>query len=423
MNEDLMQFIWKNKLFDFKNLKSQKGETIEIIQHGHWNKDAGPDFLNAMIKIETTKWAGNIELHLKTSDWFRHKHQNNKAYDNLILHVVWEDDLKNEEESFEKLELKNYVNAELLSRYKRLNENSHEIACSNSINTVDRFLIDNWLERLLINRLERKTQEIEQILASTNNNWDETFYIYLAKYFGFRINNLPFEMLAKSTPVNTLRKNADSVFKLNAILFGQAGFLDSDLDDSYFQQLKKEYEFQKAKYNLKPIKMELWKFLRLRPYNFPTIRIAQFAGIIYKTNLSFSKLLACQNLSDFEAIVNTEINEYWNTHFTFKNVSKFSKKSIGAESQKVLFINVFVPLLFHYGKKQQLPDLIDKILTILKSIPSEKNHIVKQFNTLGVKSNDAFDAQAILELFNNYCTAKKCLICSIGNKILTQKEK
>lgn len=423
MNEELMQFIWKNKFFNFEDLTSQNGASIEVIRAGYWNKDAGPDFLNALVKIADTIWAGNIELHLKTSDWFKHKHQNNKAYDNLILHVVWEDDLRNENHSFEKLELKKYVKIDLIKRYKELNENKHEIACSKSINRVDAFLIENWLERLLIDRLERKTEEIEQILVSNQNNWDETFYIYLAKYFGFRINNLPFEFLAKSTPLNILRKNADSIFKLNAILFGQAGFLDNELDDSYFQQLKKEYEFQKVKYNLKPIKMELWKFLRLRPYNFPTIRIAQFAGIIYKTNLSFSKLLACQNLSDFQAIVNTEINEYWNTHFTFKNVSKFSKKSIGTESQKVLFINVFVPLLFHYGKKQQMPDLIDKILTILKSIPSEKNQIVKQFNILGLQTKNAFDTQAILELFNNYCTPKKCLICSIGNKILTHKEK
>lgn len=423
MNEDLMQFIWKNKLFDFENLKSQNGETIEVIQAGHWNKDAGPDFLNAMLKIGETKWAGNVELHIKTSDWFKHKHEHNKAYDNLILHVVWEDDMQSDEMPFEKLELKNYVKNHLLSRYKQLSQNTNEIACSNSIKTVDSFIIDNWLERLLINRLERKTQEIEQILVSTNNNWDETFYIYLAKYFGFRVNNVPFEMLAKSISINTLRKNADSVFKLNALLFGQAGFLDQNIDDSYFKKLKKEYEFQKAKYNLKPISFELWKFLRLRPYNFPTIRIAQFAGIVFKTNLNFSNLLNCQNLTDFEEIVNTEINEYWDTHFTFQNQSKFAKKGISAESQKVLFINVFVPILFHYGKKNQLPDLVDRILMILKSIPSEKNQIIKQFGNLGVKTNDAFKTQAILELFNNYCAAKKCLICSIGNKILTQKEK
>ncbi len=387
------------------------------------NTDAGPDFFNGKVKIGKTIWAGNIELHINSSDWMKHKHQNDKAYDNVILHVVYNNDkqiLDKAGNAIPTLELNGLIDEKVIIKYKHLVHQTDTVPCGEQIKTVDEFTVQSWINRLAIERLERKSAEIEGTLNLNKNDWEETFYQYLFKYFGLKVNALPFELLVKNTPLKIIEKHHD-LFSIEALLFGQGGYLDSDVEDEYFLKLKKEYHFLKSKFDLTSLDNSVWKMLRMRPSNFPTLRISQLANLLSRETRMFSKMIETESIKEIQDIFKVEASEYWNCHYQFgKLVEEDKKKKIGINTINSIIINVIVPFTFVYGKKNQKEELVDKSLNLLESIKAENNSIIKKWNELGLKTSNAMQTQSLLELKNNYCSQKKCLNCSIGNKILQQ---
>ncbi|WP_295719041.1 DUF2851 family protein [Mucilaginibacter sp.] len=423
--EDFLHYVWKFRLFDRIDLQTEDGKTLEIFSTGVHNTDAGPDFHNARIKIDETIWAGNIEVHLSASDWQKHGHTTDDAYNNVILHVVYNDDLPlvlTNGRKVPTLQLKDRIPAELYGRYHQMVfGNQTIIPCEASIGAIDQLIMNNWLTRVLVERLEKKSAAVITALSLNRGDWEETFYQFLAANFGFKTNALPFELLAKSLPQLTLGKHKNNPMQVEALIFGQAGFLDADLKDDYPNKLKKEYDFLRKKYSLKPVENHLWKFMRLRPQNFPTIRLAQFAALIVNSAHLFSKIL---EIKDIDALRNLfasiKTNGYWDDHFRFDipSNSKSSPKTMGASSVDILLINTLALFLFSYGKHHQQQYYISRSLKLLENLPAEKNNITADFVNLGVKITNAFESQALLELKNNYCNYKKCLQCGVGNKIL-----
>ncbi|SMO68257.1 DUF2851 family protein [Solitalea koreensis] len=421
MTEEFLHFVWKYKLFELNDLCTNNHEKIEIIHSGYHNADAGPDFLDARLRIGDTLWAGNIEIHKCSSDWLKHGHSTDRSYDSTILHVVFEDDVHIQLTNgvhLPTLELKNKIGTGLLSKYSGLSETVHEIPCSSLLKSVDPFLIHTWLNRLVVERLETKIQLLDDELERNKGDWEETFYRFMAAAFGFKINADPFIQLARSIPHNLYAKHKNSHFQIEALLFGQAGFLNEQLKDAYAQRLHKEYKFLAHKNGLKPLEKYVWKFLRLRPANFPTIRIAQFADLIYKSNHLFSKILDTENAKKIKQLMEVEASEYWNEHYHFDKKSKWSVKKIGNAGIDLILINVIVPFLFLYGKQKNVPSYMDRALNLLEFLPTENNKVTKLYTELGIKSENALQSQALIELKKFYCDRKKCLNCSIGVKIL-----
>ena len=420
MKESILHYVWQNKLFTSHDLFTTIGEQIEIIDVGKNNTDAGPDFFNAKIKIENTIWAGNVEIHTNSSEWSRHNHQNDKAYDSIILHVVLHADVeiyRMNGDRIPQLELKYPKQLEI--NYEQLFNEQKWIPCSDKINLVPTIFIQSWKNALLTERLEQKMNVIEDLLKENNQHWEEAFYITLAKSFGFGTNSQAFESLAKSLPINILGKHKDNLFQLEALLFGQAGLLDLDKHDNYSESLKKEYVFLNSKYALVSIEKSQWKLLRLRPDNFPHIRIAQFAALIHSSTKLFSKIIENPNIEDLRKMFVCETSTYWNTSYLFANDSVKHVKRLGLQSVNGILINTVVPFLFSYANKKKNDELKDRALQILEQIPFERNSIISGWKETGIMSYSAFDSQALLQLKKQYCDEKKCLRCRIGHKVLT----
>jgi hypothetical protein len=424
MNEAFLQFIWKHRLFHSKGLKTKDGSSIQIIHPGQQNFDAGPDFFNARIKVGETTWAGNVEVHPKASDWFRHKHEQDAAYNNVVLHVVKENDMEvrnSQGEVVEVLELAYPIHLE--ANYKQLLQSNQWIACAARFHEADPMALQIWLHGLMVERLQQKTEGIIEQLKQNNNDWNETFYQFLARNFGFKTNAAPFELLSRALPLNILAKHKNNLFQLEALLFGTAGLLnDQLLGDDYFLALRKEFGFLYKKYNLKPIESHLWKFLRLRPVNFPTVRLAQFAALIHQSSALFSTLVGEEDLGNIQKLFNVQASEYWETHYRFNKTSAKKKKKLGASAFQNIIINTVVPFLFVYGDYHNQQHLKDKALAFLEKTPAEKNSILTNWKKLGVSVRSAFDSQALIQLKNCYCTPKHCLNCHLGTKLIGQKE-
>ncbi len=424
MPEEFLQYIWEQQLFYSQNLKTTANQTLKIIQTGKRNQNSGPDFFNAQIKIDGTVWAGNVEIHKKSSDWFLHNHNEDKAYDNVILHVVEENDkpvfrLSGEEIPAFILKYPEH----LRYNYQKLINAKTWIACDDQFHKIDPVILQLGFNRLMIDRLENKTGEITQRLQQNNNDWNETFYQTLSRMFGFKVNNLPFEMLAKSLPIQILAKHKSSLFQLEALLFGNSGLLNQQLlGDEYYLNLREEYSFLYKKFKLTPIEGHLWKFMRLRPVNFPTVRISQLAALIHRSNSLFSKIIEINSLEKLKELFNVQASEYWNSHYNFnKTSSKTSIKKLGENAINILTINVIVPFLFVYGENQNKTHLKNRALEFLEQLPSEKNTITKNWEALGIKSRTAFESQALIQLKNMFCEKKNCLNCQIGVKLVKSK--
>ena len=421
--EDFLHYVWKFRLFECGDLRTTDGEELEIFSVGMHNSDSGPDFQTARIRIGDTTWAGNVEVHVSSSDWERHGHTTDDSYNNVILHVVYKDDTPLVLPSGRRvptLELQNRIPGDLHQRYHNLVfGNQSVIPCEATIGEVDRLTMQNWLTRVLIERLEKKSDAVINALNLNRGDWEETFYQFLAANFGFKTNALPFELLAKSLPQLTLAKHKNNPLQIEALIFGQAGFLSGDFKDEYPLKLKTEYEFLRKKYQLTPIENHLWKFMRMRPQNFPTIRLAQFSSLIVYSNHLFSKVL---EIKDIKALRNLftdiKVNDYWETHYRFDAESPSSPKNMGVSSIDILLLNTLALFLFSYGRHNQIQHYINRCLKLLEHLPNENNNIITDFANLGVKINTAFESQALLELKNNYCNYKKCLHCGVGNKIL-----
>ncbi|MBN2774085.1 MAG: DUF2851 family protein, partial [Prolixibacteraceae bacterium] len=384
------------------------------------NNNSGPDFFNARIKIGKTLWVGNVEIHKHSSEWLEHNHQDDKAYNNVILHVVEKYDnpiFRTTGDEIPTLIL-NYPER-IRTNYKRLLFSKTKIACEEQFHKIDLFAVKLGYHRLMIERLEYKTKEIMQRLSENNNNWNETFYQFLARIFGFKINALPFEMLAKSVPLNILSKHKKNIFQIEALLFGNSGLLNEQLlGDDYYINLRNEFSFFFNKYKLKGIESHLWKFMRLRPVNFPTIRIAQFAALIVKSEALFSKIIEIKRLEEIQNLFNVAASEYWDTHYRFNKKSNYNAKELGHTSINTIIINVVVPFLFVYGESQLRNELKDRALDFLEKLPPEKNSVIESWEKLGINVRSAFETQALLQLKNFHCDQKKCLNCQIGNKLV-----
>lgn len=421
--EDFLHYIWKFRLFERENLQTADGDELEIFSAGLYNSDSGPDFHNARIRIGETVWAGNVEVHLSASDWQKHGHTHDSAYDNVILHVVYRNDVPLFLPNGRKvptLELQSRISEELYTKYHKLVfGNQSFIPCEAGIATVDGLTMQNWLTRVLVERMEKRSANVTAALELNKGDWEETFYQFLAANFGFKVNALPFELMAKSLPQLILAKNKNNPMQIEALIFGQAGFLAGEFKDDYPLKLQKEYDYLRKKYNLKPIENHLWKFMRLRPQNFPTIRLAQFAALIVQSNHLLSKILEIKEVKALRGLfTEIKVNEYWEDHYRFDTESKPSSKNMGDGSVDILLLNTVALFLFSYGKQHQQQYYISRSLKLLENLPAEKNNIITDFVNLGVKIDTAFESQALLELKNNYCNYKKCLQCGVGNKIL-----
>lgn len=418
IKEDLLHYVWRTKRLDISNLITTDGEPLEIIDFGMYNTNAGPDFLNAKIRLHDTIWVGHIEMHVRSSDWLKHQHQTDAAYQNTILHVVLAEDqpiFLAENIKLPCLELRKRIPLKLANTYQQLQQSENWIPCQTFFADVPSMTKTFWLDRLLVERLEEKTKQIAAILDTTKQDWEAVFYQMLARSFGLKVNAEPFEWLAKVTPLKVLQKHRNSLFQLEAILFGQAGMLNQAFEEDYPNQLQKEYQFLKQKFQLFQIEEVAWKFSRLRPPNFPTIRIAQFAALLHRHANLLGKVL---DLNDFEDFFKVEISDYWKTHYVFDKPSIQRKKSIGQSSLDIIIINAIAPFLFLYGTKRGLQAYRDKALQLLEQLAAEHNSIISKWKLLGMQPQSAYETQALIQLKNEYCATKRCLECSIGNKIL-----
>ena len=421
MSEEFLHYIWQHKLYDSRHLQTAGGQSIEVIHPGTKNTGGGPDFFNAKVKIDKTLWAGNVEIHQNEDEWFKHKHHEDAAYDNVILHVVNQlssstHNSKNRTIAVCRLTYPD----ELQERYHQLIFNDQWISCAHAVHQVKSFNLDQWLNRLLIEKLEEKSQLVDTLLQSTKNNWDQAFFILLARGFGFGLNGLPFEITARQTKLSILLKHADSLFQLEAILLGQAGFLSSPKStDTYTEALIKEYSFLKSKYQLSPIEQHLWKFLRLRPSNFPTIRLAQLAGVIHLTKGRFEKLQNINQIHSAYKLLSAETSEYWQNHYRLGiETQKKTRKQIGRQSIQRIIYNTIIPYVFIYASKHSDEIRKEKIIDYLYQQQAEKNRILSNWRELGIKTENEARAQALIFLKNNYCSHKKCLNCHIGHEVL-----
>lgn len=420
MNEKLLQYAWKHLLFKTQNLKTTAGEPVQILKTGIWNNDSGPDFFNASVKIGHTKWVGNVEIHQKTSDWFSHNHQSDESYNNVILHVVA---LHNKEvklpngNDLPTVEIQ--VNSSFLNNYEQLLSTKDAPACSSYIRSVDLVYVRSAMDEMLVDRLNEKTNVIKKNLVQNKNNWNETFYRHLAVSFGFKVNALPFDMLARSLPLKILAHHKSSILQTEALLFGQSGILNETLiGDDYFLSLRQEYQYLASKYKLKGIDGFLWKYMRLRPPNFPTIRIAQFASLLCQSEALFSKLIETENAKEILSYFKIKASEYWDTHYRFNKAAPVKEKWLGGSSRNNLIINTIVPFLYLYGARNNKPVLMNRSVELLEALPPEDNRIIKQWQSLDMPNENAYDTQALLQLKNEYCNKKRCLECQIGAKLL-----
>ena len=423
MQEDFLHYIWKHKKIDFSNLKTTNGEDVVISQVGQHNFNSGPDFFNAKIKIGEQLWAGNVEIHLKSSDWFLHNHEQDKAYDNVILHVVWEEDtdvFRKNNSAIPTLELKHCVDTSLLDNYHKLfSKKDTWINCESDFASVDAFVLDNWIECLYFERLERKSETIDSLLKSSKNDWEAVLFKMLTKNFGLKVNGESFFSLSNSIDFSIIRKMQTKLQSMEALLFGQSGLLDDDLEIPYYLSLVKEYNFLKQKFNLENNQVLPLQFFRLRPLNFPTIRLSQLATLYNKHQNLFSKVIQINNRDEFYELFKVSTSEFWKTHYTFNKESKSLTKTVSKSFIDLILINTILPLKFSYAK-QKGDEIDNQIVKLASEIASEKNSIIDAFNNLRKVSKSALQSQSLIQLKTEYCGKNKCLQCAIGNSLINK---
>ena len=421
MKEAFLHYLWQTRRFDQQELKTTNGLPIEILSWGHYNTYGGPDFHQAKIRIGAITWAGQVEHHVKASDWYAHQHQNDEAYDQVILHVVYEEDqiiTRSNGEQIPCLELKGRISPGLYKRYQRLVHQAGWIPCERHISSVPDILRKLWLDRILVERLENKTEKVKNLFEQNRHNWETTFYHWLAYGFGLKINSEPFLQLARSLPLTTIQRHRDSLFQIEALLFGQAGMLEKVFNDSYPNRLKKEYGFLREKYDLQPIAYSSWNFGGIRPANFPSIRLAQFALLLHQSAHLFSKVLVAKNVKELEHAFELKISHYWLTHYTLDKEAPYIHKSLGKSAIHLLVINIIAPVLFFYGQYKKEEKYKMKALALLEELPPEKNSVLARWKSLGIPLENAHRTQALLELKKQYCDRHDCLRCSIGHNLL-----
>ncbi len=418
MNERLLQFIWQFQYYNKHQLTTDEGEILQILSPGTYNQNQGPDFLNASVKIGSTTWVGNIELHVKASDWNKHRHTSDPNYRNVILHVVWENDISINQSS--SLSLKERVPKILLQNYKQLMQGSLKQACKGFLPALSQLGWLSWKERLVAERLERKSKKVITLLEESKQHWEEVLWWMLASNFGIKVNAECFEAMARSVSVNILAKHKNQIHQLEALLLGQANLLNGNYEDDYAKMLQKEYRFLKQKYQL-PSHNILAHFLRMRPANFPTIRLSQLAMLVNHSSHLFSKIKEMQSVKELKALLNVTANDYWHYHYTFDEATTYKPKNLGSQMVDNLIINTIAPVLFAYGHYTKQEAFKEKAIHWLQQLSAEQNAITRLWQSSEIANRSAFDSQSLIELTNNYCNYQRCLDCAVGNKILQSR--
>ena len=416
MKEEFINYLWENRLLS-KDLRTVDGEAVKVISVGNRNYDAGPDFIDARIRIGTTLWIGHVEVHVNASDWFRHGHQDDDAYKNVVLHVVYCNDT--EQLDIPTVEIKNQFDESIYERYTGFIRSRRWIPCEKFIAGIQQFTWLSWLERIVVERLEVEVKDVFSTLAATHFDWEETLYQRIMRYCGLKVNNDAFERLARLLPLRILRKHIDNPVQVAAMFFGCAGFLEQEFTEDYPVLLQREFKVLKSKFNLTVMPKVYWKFLRLRPPNFPTVRLAQMAAMVCSYDSFLSRLQSVDDLESMRNLFNVEVDTYWDTHFLFGKPSKEKKKNFGATATDILIINAVIPVLFSYGIYHDNQEMKNKSLGFLSEMAPEDNVVIRRFEKLGVSACNAQQTQALLQLYNSYCRRRKCLNCRVFNAIKT----
>jgi hypothetical protein len=403
-----------------------------VIDPGKHNNDAGPDFINAKIRINGTMWAGNVEIHDKSSDWYVHGHDKNSDYDNVILHVARELDtevMKSNGQYVPQLQLD--VPPHVQAHYDELRRTEEYPACYKVIPDLPSLTVHSWMAALQIERLERKTADIRKRVERCNGSWEDAYFTTLARNYGFGINGDVFEQWAQNVPLSAVAHHRDDLFQIEAIFFGQAGLLELDavpecyqkdaLNDGYFARLRNEYQYLAHKFSMKPIDFKLWRFLRLRPQNFPHIRLAQLANLYYQQKAGLSQLIDCETLDELKNVLSSQVTPYWETHYTFGSESAKNQKHLSPGSINLLMINTAIPMLFAYGRHQSKEVLCDRAFDFLEQLKAENNHIIRMWQQVGLPVKTAGDSQALIQLKKEYCDKMDCLRCRFGYEYLKRK--
>ena len=432
--EQLLHYTWKHKLYPLKELTTSDGQRVEIVDPGLHNRNAGPDFFNAKIRIGSTMWVGNVEIHDKSSDWYQHGHDKDSRYDNVVLHVAAELDtevMKSNGEYVPQLQLS--VPDDVLTHYDELQKTDEYPPCYKVIPDLSALIIHSWMAALQTERLEQKTEAIRKRAELCNGSWEDAYFVTLARNYGFGINGEVFEQWAYNIPLNAVAHHRDDLFQIEAIFMGQAGLLELEaipeyyqreaLNDGYFAKLRNEYQYLAHKFSMKPIDFKLWRFLRLRPQNFPHIRISQLANLYYQQKAGLSQLMECETLDELKQVLKSQVTPYWETHYAFGSTSTKSEKHLSYGSINLLMINTAIPMLFAYGRHTTKEVLCDRAFDFLEQLKAENNHIIRMWQQVGLPVKSAGDSQALIQLKKEYCDKKDCLRCRFGYEYLRRKEK
>lgn len=421
MKERLLHFIWEHRRINVGRLKTTTGEEVIILDQGKHNNHSGPDFLGAKLVIGGILWAGNVEIHVKSSDWYSHLHQEDPVYENVILHVVWEDNRNIQYKSGKRIpcvELKKYVDHNLLVKFYRLQNTIDWTPCQSFIKELPDEIRTSWLDQLSLERLNDKAEKVLLKLDESKGEWETVFYEMFARNLGLHVNGDAFENLAKRTPLKILARHKDQLFQLEAILFGQSGLLSSNFKEEYPLRLWKEYEHLSKKYGLYPMPGHLWKFMRLRPINFPTIRIAQLAKIIHQSDHLFSKALSVKNLKEIVNMFDVSPGYYWKDHYRFEKKTQKINRRMGRSTHELLVINTICPILYAYGKSRGMEEVKERAIEFLQGLKPEANFLIRKWKELGWEVENSLETQALIQLRQQYCEKKLCTECKIGHWIL-----
>lgn len=423
MNEEFLYYCWSYQLIQ-GDLITTDGEIVKVISPGTINTDSGPDFFNALIDIGQTRWAGNVEVHIASSDWYRHNHQKDALYDNIILHVVLYDDMpikRNNKETIPTLVLQDIFSTNILDKYNMFISSTKEIPCGNLLYTINKLDTYSWFDNLMVQRLEKRSKEIQELLINTKGDLLQAYYQKLSRSLGYTVNSDSMEMLAIATPLKIILKHIDNKIQVEALLFGQSGLLKNNLNDPYSQKLCSEYNFLKNKYSLMPLEAKIWRFMRMRPTSFPTIRISQLATIICTTSGQLTKMFDANSVHNIRKLLSLAASSYWDNHYRFDKIVKGKPKKLGESTINTILINTIIPFLFIYGKLKNNYILQQKAMDWLTHIKYEKNKVTREFISYGIVPSNATESQALLQLKTNYCSQKLCLRCRFGFILLNEK--
>lgn len=421
MTEDFLHYVWQHRQYNAFSLKTTSGEPLEILFPGYHNHDAGPDFKQAIVVIDNMKWAGDVEIHLRSSDWYKHQHQKDEKYLSVALHVVYDHDVevcRRGGEIIPTLELKDRVFEELLCQYHHLVDSLDLLACRNHLQNVSRLTYTALSSTMGMERLLEKQKAVMEMVHLCTEDWNEALYRQLAINFGFHTNAVAFELLSKSLPFNILAKHADSILQISALIFGQAGMLDNSLSDPYYEKLKYEYDYLRYKYQLTPISSAHWNLLRLRPQNFPCLRLAQFSEILHRMPNLFQEFVDNQSADYWQTALSVQPDEYWQTHYHFGKITAKHGVTLGQNAIYLLLINTLVPFLFAFNRFSGNEYLEERAVSILEQLPFENNKLTRIYSRTAFSQNNAMDSQALIELARYYCARKQCLACPVGENII-----